>query len=739
MPMNQTTNVTTALFEAYGIATEKRNEFLTPEHLLAGYLKDSDFWEVLSSCGRAEELEGRIYEYINGLDRIPNGEELSIDFSVQLQEMFEKAAEAASSAMASALHTHHLIYSIFNLEESYARFHLESCLDCSIPDFLNSLLDYSETESSSGTQNWRKYFREIGCIGDFVGKKDELRQIFRTLCRYRKANVLVVGDRGVGKTAIVSEAARLLEDKTAWNRNDEVSWEMSRESEVEVPEKLHGMHIMELDASLLLGGAQYRGDLEMRVKEIMEGVSMSGDTIIYIDELRSLGGNSRNDDGSKDILNLLMPYLKSRDIKCIISATYEDIKKVENLNPGVLAAFNRVELKEPDAQETFEIIRHNTITQLQDSHRVDYSYDICRYAIEKSIRHISDRCLPDKAIDLLDQAGACSEAQKLKEVTQGCILTALRDICREDITTSSAEENLYKLEDRIKERIYGQDVAIQKVTEAILMSKAGLLEKDKTIGSFLFVGPTGVGKTELSKVLAMQLNIPLHRFDMSEYSEKHSVAKLIGSPAGYVGYDDGGILTDTIRKNPYCVLLLDEIEKAHDDIYNLLLQVMDYAVITDNKGRKVDFRNVILIMTSNAGARYAHKASVGFERKVNAGEAMAKEVKNVFAPEFINRLSSVVVFNDMDEKMTALILDDKIRKLQERLDSRNVKLEIAPEAYIKLLKEGFSPEYGAREIERILNSRINPLLMKEILFGKHHNGFTAIIKAKPEGFELICR
>ena len=314
----------------------------------------------------------------------------------------------------------------------------------------------------------------------------------------------------------------------------------------------------------------------------------------------------------------------------------------------------------------------------------------------------------------------------------------MADICRIDVEASEGDtkDDLFNMEERLGQKIYGQEKAIKTLTEAILMSKAGLLDSDKTIGNFLFVGPTGVGKTELSKVLARLLHVPLHRFDMSEYSEKHSVAKLIGSPAGYVGYDDGGILTDTVRKNPYCVLLLDEIEKAHEDIYNLLLQVMDYAVISDNKGRKVDFRNVVLIMTSNAGARYAHKASVGFERKVKAGEAMAKEVKNVFAPEFINRLTSVVVFNDMDEKMAGLILDDKIRKLEERLKARNVQMEIEPEAYRKLLKEGFSPEYGAREIERVLNARLTPLLMREILFGGHKGGFKAVIKATEDGFEI---
>lgn len=724
MPINQTANISNALVEAYGIASEKRNEFITPEHLLAGFLKDTDFWEALSRCGRAEELEKNLYEYINGLDKIPEGQELSIEFSSQLQELFEKAGEAAASAMTQTVQTHHVIFCIFHLEESYARFHLESCLECSIPDFLNSLLEFSAIEAQEGVQSWRRYFKDLDRIGEFVGKKEEIQKVFRTLCRHKKANVLIVGDRGVGKTALASEIARLLEDRSAWK--------------TDVPEKLHEMSLMELDIPLLLGGTQYRGDLEIRVKDIMDSVSEEEDPIVYIDDLRSLGGNSRTDDGAKDILSLLIPYLKSGNVRCVVSATYEDIKKVENINSGALSVFQRIELKEPDADETLEIIRRNTIRQLKSCHKTEYPEAVCRFAIDKSIRFISDRCLPEKAIDLLDQAGAYCETKRQKRVTETSVMAALKDICREDISTSASNENLSGLEKGLKARIYGQDKAIQKITECILMSRAGLLDRDKTIGSFLFVGPTGVGKTELSKVLAQQLNVPLHRFDMSEYSEKHSVAKLIGSPAGYVGYDDGGILTDTIRKNPYCVLLLDEIEKAHEDIYNLLLQVMDYAVISDNKGRKVDFRNVVLIMTSNAGARFAHKASVGFERKVNAGEAMAKEVKNVFAPEFINRLSSVIVFNDMDEKMASLILDDKIRKLQERLESRKVKLEIRPEAYASLLKEGFSPEYGAREIERVLNARITPLLMNEILFGGHKDGFTATVSYSPEGFAIDC-
>ena len=735
--INQTANVTTALVEAYGIATEKRNDFLTPEHLLAGFLKDSDFWEALSGCGRAEELEEKLYGYINGLDTVPEDQELAIEFSSQLHELFERAAQTAVSAASQTMQTHHVIYSIFHLEESYARFYLESCLTCTIPDFLNSLLAFAENEEAGAPQSWGRYFREMDDMGTFVGKKEEISQMYRILCRHRKANVLIVGSHGVGKTAIASEMARLLTDERAWDRHDEASWEEGLDGEVEVPKKLQGMRMLQLDTSLLLGGAQYRGDLEMRVKDILEGIAEDGNVIIYIDELRSLGGNSRNDDGSKDILSLLIPYLKSGKIRCVVSATHEDIKKVENFSPGALGLFFRVELNEPDAEETLEIIKNNTLRQLTESHGVKYSMEACRFAIEKSMRHMPDRCLPEKAIDLLDQAGAYSSAGRCTDVDNTIVMLALKDICKEDISTSASNNELFTLEKNLKERIYGQDQAISKITEAILMSKAGLLDSDKTIGNFLFVGPTGVGKTELSKVLAQQMHVPLHRFDMSEYSEKHSVAKLIGSPAGYVGYDDGGILTDTVRKNPYCVLLLDEIEKAHEDIYNLLLQVMDYAVISDNKGRKVDFRNVILIMTSNAGARYAHKASVGFERKVNAGDAMAKEVKKVFAPEFINRLSSVVVFNDMDEKMASLILDDKIKKLEGRLVSRNVKLEITPEAYQKLLKEGFSPEYGAREIERVLNARLTPLLMKELLFGRKA-GFTATVIPTEDGFELQC-
>lgn len=722
MPINQTQQVTSALVEAYGIATEKRNEFLTPEHLLAGFLKDRDFWDALKKCGRGQELEENLYTYINSLDSTPEDQEFAIDFSVQLQEAFKIAGETAGSAGAETIQLHHVIYSFFHLEDCHASCYLENCLDCAIPDFLNALIEISSDVEDpainvAGEEKLMKYFTPVNTDKRIIGRKSEIANAIRTLCRKTKNNALLVGGRGVGKTAIAQGIAAKL-------------------AEGDVPQRLKDSILIELNTSILLNGTQYRGELEGRVHDIMTLATKEGGVIIYIDELRTLGGNSRTEDGSKDILSLLIPYFKSNDVSFIISATPEDVKKVNSLDSGILGLFRQIDIEEPSTEDTEEIVR-SLLPELSEHHNVVYDDDTVLHSIRMSQRYIMDRCLPDKALDLLDEAGAFAHASSGEKVDCKTVDLALADICRSDVQASdlSTEKDLYNMAECLNGKIFGQENAIRTITESILMSKAGLLDSTKTIGSFLFVGPTGVGKTELSKVLAQQLHVPLHRFDMSEYTEKHSVAKLIGSPAGYVGYDDGGILTDTIRRNPYCVLLLDEIEKAHQDIYNLLLQVMDYAVITDNKGRKIDFRNVILIMTSNAGARYAHKAAVGFDRKANAGEAMSKEVKNVFAPEFINRLTSVVVFNDMNRAMAAKILDDKIEKLQERVASKHISLIVDPSAHQQLLDEGYSTEYGAREIERTLNSRVTPLLMKEILFGAKEN-FKATVVWTGEEYSL---
>ena len=729
MPIQDTDKIAMAISLASSMALSRRNEFLTPEHVLAALLKDDDIKDAVSQCCSVEHIESLTKEYIDSLEQMPDGN-YELNASSQLQELITVAENAVRGSGSTLMKVHHLMYAFFQLEDSHARYALENGLETSIPALLNTLVEMEDEAGApmSPGERWVKFFRECPAE-DIIGRENETREALRILCRKRKNNILIVGGRGVGKTAFVHGLAKQFEEGN-------------------VPEKLKPYSIMEMMPNMVLSGAQYRGDLEGRIDDIARGVAEDAHTIMYVDELKSLGGYSKTDDGMKDIIGLLTPHLKDGSLKLIISATHEDVKRLQANDSTALDLFRKIELEEPSDEETTKILK-NTINGLSEHYGISYEADVAAYAVSMSRRYILDRCLPDKAIDLLDEAGAYAmttkeegtsgRGKKTKRVTKRTIDKALADICKTDVQASDddVKEDLYHMEERLKGVIYGQNEAIKTITETILMSKAGLMDSGKTIGSFLFVGPTGVGKTELSKVLAQQLHVPLHRFDMSEYSEKHSVAKLIGSPAGYVGYDDGGILTETIRKNPYCVLLLDEIEKAHEDIYNLLLQVMDYAVISDNKGRKVDFRNVVLIMTSNAGARYAHTASVGYAKKANAGAAMAKEVKKVFAPEFLNRLSSVVVFNDMDEKMAGMILDDKIKKLQQRLDARKVKLFIEPEAYRKLLAEGFSPEYGAREIERVLNSRLTPLLMKEILFGEGHGeGFTAIITATETGYDL---
>ncbi|MBR5104032.1 MAG: AAA family ATPase [Bacteroidales bacterium] len=720
MPIHDTDKISMAVSLASSLALTRRNEFLTPEHLLAALLKDDDIRAAVSQCCNIEHLDSLVKKYIDSLEEMPDGN-YELNASSQLQELIAVAENAARGSGSTLLKVHHLMYAFFQLKDSYARYALEEAIETSVPALLNSLVQIEDEsiEDLPQGERWTRFFRDCPAA-EIVGRENESREALRILCRKRKNNILIVGGRGVGKTAFVHGLAKAF-------------------AEDNVPDKLKDFTIKELLPNMILSGAQYRGDLEGRIDDIARGLSEDGKTIMYVDELKSLGGYSKTDDGMKDIIGLLLPHLKDGSLKLIICATHEDVKRLQANDNTALDLFRKIELEEPSEEETTEILS-NIISSLSKHYEIQYEKDTAAYAVSMSRRYILDRCLPDKAIDLLDEAGAyaMTSGDTEKLVTRRTIDKALADICKTDVQASDEDvkEDLYHMEERLKSVIYGQNEAIKTITETILMSKAGLMDSGKTIGSFLFVGPTGVGKTELSKVLAHQLHVPLHRFDMSEYSEKHSVAKLIGSPAGYVGYDDGGILTETIRKNPYCVLLLDEIEKAHEDIYNLLLQVMDYAIISDNKGRKVDFRNVVLIMTSNAGARYAHTANVGYTRKANAGAAMAKEVKKVFAPEFLNRLSSVVVFNDMDEKMAGMILNDKIKKLQARLDARKVKLVIEPEAYSKLLSEGFSPEYGAREIERVLNSRLTPLLMKEILFGGRGEGFTAIITATETGYDL---
>ena len=548
-----------------------------------------------------------------------------------------------------------------------------------------------------------------------IGREQELERTIQVLCRRDKNNPLHVGEPGVGKTALVWGLARMIEDG-------------------KVPERLKGSRIYQLDIGTLLAGTQYRGDFENRIKQIMDGIQEeSHKNIVYIDEIHTLVGAGATGEGSMDASNMLKPYLESGSIRFIGSTTYEEYNRYFSRSKGLVRRFQQIDIPEPTPEETKHIVRQLR-EQYEKFHGVTYDEAALDFAVDASYKFVNDRFLPDKAIDLIDEAGASFESEELRVkseesaaavVTKADIAEVLAKTCKVDALAMKEDEDnsvLETLAPRLLAKIYGQDEAIQQVVEAVQLSKAGLLDDNKPLASLLFVGPTGVGKTEVARVLAKELGITLQRFDMSEYTEKHTVAKLIGSPAGYVGYEDGGLLTDAIRKTPNCVLLLDEIEKAHQDIYNILLQVMDYARLTDNKGRKADFRNVILIMTSNAGAQFAGQANIGFTGKVSRGEAMLKQVKKTFKPEFINRLSGTVVFNDMDEQMATLILRKKLGELQEKLTAKQVEMELTDEAFAQLLKEGFTREYGAREMDRVIAQRLKPLLMREILFGSLKQG-----------------
>lgn len=566
-----------------------------------------------------------------------------------------------------------------------------------------------------GEKSWKGM---VTCINDhidernpLIGREKELERTIQVLCRKEKNNPLHLGEPGVGKTALIYGLAdRLRQGK--------------------VPNRLKDYKIYELNIGSLVAGTQYRGDFEKRLKSIMDGISNERKAIVYIDEIHNLVGAGRTNDSSLDASNLLKPFLEGGKIRFIGSTTYDEFNRFFSQDKGLTRRFQQIDILEPSVEETIRIIK-GLQSKYEAYHEVVYGEGAIEFAVESSAKYIADRFLPDKAIDLIDEAGAYRQIHPLVEgpqvVDKSLISDVLAKVCKIDAAALKEEDNasLETLEPNLKQKIYGQDEAIRQVVESVQLSKAGLLDVDKPIASLLFVGPTGVGKTELCKVLAAELGISLVRFDMSEYTEKHTVAKLIGSPAGYVGYEDGGLLTDAIRKTPNCVLLLDEMEKAHSDIYNILLQVMDYARLTDNKGRKADFRHVILVMTSNAGAQYAHLSSIGFGGKVSSGSAMLAQVKKTFKPEFINRLNGMVTFNDMDEVMASAVLDKKLRELNEKLAAKQVSLALSDEARAQLLKEGYSKTYGAREMDRVIRNQLSTLLMREILFGHLKGGGAA--------------
>lgn len=737
MDIQNTVHVNSAFTYAQKKAISYRHEFITPEHLLSAFLEQSPFANALNMCFcDTQELAFSLENYFTEeLESVPADMDYELEVSTQLNELIQHAYLMIDYSSAEALNVPHLVQSMLQLKNSWACHILKEALEEELPEFISQLISrYEEVEEEDNLQTspqeknepWRSF---VTCLNDclqdhnpLIGREAELERTIQVLCRKEKNNPLHVGEPGVGKTSLAYGLAARIEAR-------------------EVPERLLDCRIYELDLGTLLAGTQYRGDFEKRLKTIMEGIRNEGRAIIYIDEIHNLIGAGRTGDGSMDASNMLKPYLESGDIRFIGSTTYEEYNRYFARSKGLVRRFQQIDILEPSIEETIHIVE-GLKEKYEEFHGVTYQPDVIPYAVKASARYISDRFLPDKAIDLVDEAGAYREIHPIPSgeqiVDKTLITDVLARICKVDALAMKEEDttSLESLHARISAKIYGQEEAVRQVVEAVQMSKAGLLDENKPLASLLFVGPTGVGKTEVAKVLASELGISLQRFDMSEYTEKHTVAKLIGSPAGYVGYEDGGLLTDAIRKTPNCVLLLDEIEKAHPDVFNILLQVMDYAVLTDNKGRKADCRHVVLIMTSNAGAQFARQASIGFSSQITAGEAMLKQVKKTFKPEFINRLSATVVFHDMSREMASLILDKKLGELSSKLAARQIEMELSPEARNWLLQRGFLPEYGAREMDRVIASHLKPLLMREILFGSLKSGGKTCIQVDKDQLVL---
>lgn len=748
--------VTIILGSAQVIARFHDNEYVQPEHILSAVFSRVEnaqvFKGVFDMKKANKELENYINKNIEKIEFQPTKGENEISsfiaklaqdtpYSEQTNEVIKIAGQQAKYSKQSQIDFPHLIHAIFLLEDSFSSYILHKYLTTDYGNFLSRLIAESKNQNNAANEIFnilqigpddlpeedtedakssldKSWKDQISCISDhlkgrnpLIGREAELERTIQILCRKDKNNPLHVGEPGVGKTALVYGLAE-------------------RINKGKVPEKLKGFKIYEMNIGGLVAGTQYRGDFEKRLKSILDALQNDGKAIVYIDEIHNLVGAGKGGDGSLDACNILKPYLEIGTLRFIGSTTYDEYNRYFSKDKGLVRRFQQIDINEPTVEETILILKQLK-SRYEKFHQVKYKADAIEYAVRASAEFITDRFLPDKAIDLIDEAGAYAETHKdeytdVPVIDKAMITTLLQKVCKINAEVlkqqDDSSEVLKNLEKDIRDNIYGQDKAVNQVVETVQMAKAGLTDETKPLANLLFVGPTGVGKTELCKVLAEKLGIPLVRFDMSEFAEKHTVAKLIGSPAGYVGYEDGGLLTDAIIKTPNCVLLLDEIEKAHPDIFNILLQVMDYARLTDNKGKKADFRHVILVMTSNAGAQYAHLSNIGYGATAATGTVMLSQVKKTFKPEFINRLTDIVIFNDMDKTMASLILQKKLSLLESKLMKKKVSLTLSKEASDFLLEKGYSKEYGAREMDRVIRALLATPLSKEIIFGSLKKG-----------------
>ena len=719
-----------SLHMAFMDARQKRHEFITVEHLLLAMLDNPSAAEVLRACGASlDELRKKLSEFIDEHAPKVEGEgEVDTQPTLGFQRVIQRAILHVQSSGKKEVTGANVLVAIFGEKDSHAAYFLDQqgVTRLDVVNYISHGIakvpqagtprqeESTETaqESTGGsplesfTLNLNAQAR-AGKIDPLIGRDLELERVIQTLCRRRKNNPLLVGEAGVGKTAIAEGLARRIVEGT-------------------VPDILARSTVYALDMGALLAGTKYRGDFEQRLKGVLKQLADDSDAILFIDEIHTLIGAGAASGGTLDASNLLKPALSSGQLRCIGATTYTEYRGIFEKDHALSRRFQKIDVLEPSVDDTVAILR-GLKSRFEDHHGVRYTASALTSAAQLSARFISDRHLPDKAIDVIDEAGAAQrilpKSKQKKVITPKEIEDIIAKIARVPAKTVSVDdrESLKRLDRDLKAVVFGQDAAIDALAAAIKMSRSGLGNPQKPIGSFLFSGPTGVGKTEVARQLAYTLGIELTRFDMSEYMERHAVSRLIGAPPGYVGFDQGGLLTEAVNKHPHCVLLLDEIEKAHPDIYNVLLQVMDHGTLTDTNGRKVDFRNVILIMTTNAGAENLSKASIGFAQASKVGDEMA-DIKRMFTPEFRNRLDAIIQFAPLSHEVVMQVVDKFLMQLEDQLHDRKVEISFSDALKEYLGKEGFDPGMGARPMARLIQDTIRKALADELLFGRLANG-----------------
>ena len=710
------------LNNAFKLAQDQKHEFVTVEHLLLALLENSDAIALLTSNKvNIEQLRVDLQEFIGSTTpKISNETEIDIQPTLGFQRVIQRAVFHVQSSGKDEVKGSNILVAIFSEKESQSVFLLEQLgltrLDAvsylshgrsenTDPDSLETG-ESNEPESNNAleqfTTNLNKEALE-GRIDPLIGRTSEIERVVQILARRSKNNPLLVGESGVGKTAIAEGLAKLI-------------------TENKVPDLIKDSVIYSLDMGALLAGTKYRGDFEERLKAVLKELEDDSSAILFIDEIHTIIGAGATSGGVMDASNLLKPALAKRGLQFVGSTTYKEFRGIFEKDRALSRRFQKVEVSEPTVDETFNILK-GLKDRFEEHHKIKYTEGSLRAAASLASKHINDRFLPDKAIDVVDEAGARQKlvpiSKRKKTINELDIEKIVASIARipEKTVSTSDKKSLEKLEENLKRVIFGQDVAVESLSSAIKLARAGLRVDEKPVGSFLFSGPTGVGKTEVSKQLAKIMGIEFVRFDMSEYMERHTVSRLIGAPPGYVGYDQGGLLTESVNKHPHSVILLDEIEKAHPEVFNILLQVMDHGTLTDNNGRKADFRNTIVIMTTNTGAQDMSRASMGFQSQDHTSDA-TEMIKKTFSPEFRNRLDGIIQFNPLPTEVIRTVVDKFLVELQVQLEVQKVQLEVSEEVRDWLLENGYDKNMGARPMQRLIQDSIKTVLAEEILFGK---------------------